>query len=195
MHPFLISSSEQTLYMHGCEPSATHQFIKSLEDRGVLLKLCSQNIDGLEEKAGIKNTVLMHGSFKKATCLNCNTVVDGEVIGPEIESQLVPYCSVCTTAGYRNRKKSSFYKPNIIFFGEELPSWDSMLANELSQTDLLIVMGTSLQVDPVNRIPAMLGENVPKILINRNALSKDVVKFDLELLGECDDITSALHGR
>jgi NAD-dependent SIR2 family protein deacetylase len=112
-------------------------------------------------------------------------------------------------------------KPDIVFFGEDLPDeFHSNLELDKPECDLLLVIGSSLRVRPVSLIPGktlpfcsilatefkcycsisnfvptsdftgMLPPGVPQILINRESLSH--CRFDVELLGNCDEIMSQL---
>ena len=100
-------------------------------------------------------------------------------------------------------------KPNITFFGESLQSsFEKSLTKDAKLVDLLIVIGTSLTVSPVNRIPGFLDENVKKVLINRNVVrikktdgekNSKLMKcsarnmFDLSLLGDCDAVLANVY--
>jgi len=107
----------------------------------------TQNIDTLENVAGIKKVTQCHGSFATATCLNCKYKVDGRVVRKEIMKQKIPYCMRC-------KDGRSFYKPDIIFFGEQLQdSFFEGLESHCEQCDLVVVIGSSLKVQPVALIP------------------------------------------
>ena len=85
-------------------------------------------------------------------------------------------------------------KPDIVFFGEGLPrEFHESMNNDKSECDLLIVMGSSLKVRPVALIPSAIPPNVPQILINREPLNH--LNFDVELLGDCDEIIKVLCSR
>jgi NAD-dependent SIR2 family protein deacetylase len=82
-------------------------------------------------------------------------------------------------------------KPDIVFFGEDLPDeFHNSLNADKPICDLLLVIGSSLRVRPVSLIPSMLPPEVPQILINRESLPH--CTFDIELLGNCDAIISYL---
>ena len=64
----------------------------------------------------------------------------------------MPYCSICTENGTKE-DKDALMKPDIIFFGEQLPeSFHRLLPEDREKVDLLIVMGSSLKVAPVSEI-------------------------------------------
>mmetsp|Transcript_56237 Transcript_56237/g.115002 ORF Transcript_56237/g.115002 Transcript_56237/m.115002 type:complete len:736 (+) Transcript_56237:477-2684(+) len=85
-------------------------------------------------------------------------------------------------------------KPDIVFFGEALPShFFSSLKEDLQRVDLLLVIGTSLRVAPVSEILGKVDKSVPAILINREVVGQPN-EFDVELLGDCDKVLAELCG-
>ncbi|KAM3188192.1 hypothetical protein ACTXT7_000771 [Hymenolepis weldensis] len=178
------------------KPSITHQFIRSLERRSKLLQNYTQNIDTLERVAGISKVCYCHGSFATASCMDCRRSFSGEDLREAIMSQHIPYCPHCNPEiglkGISAISNSHFpsaglVKPDIVFFKENLPSlFTNCIEMDRNETDLLLVIGTSLQVYPVASIPRYLPANIPKVLINREPI--DDLKFDFELIGDCDVI-------
>jgi NAD-dependent histone deacetylase SIR2 len=81
--PSIFYRFARDLYPSNFTPSASHRFIKLLEDRGQLLRNYSQNIDTLEQQAGITHVLNCHGSFATASCIVCGHVVPGESIKDE----------------------------------------------------------------------------------------------------------------
>jgi NAD-dependent SIR2 family protein deacetylase len=69
-------------------PSPSHKFIKLLEDKGKLLRNYTQNIDTLEQVAGIERVVQCHGSFASASCVSCKNKVSFESIKSDIINQV-----------------------------------------------------------------------------------------------------------
>ena len=114
--PFFRFAKE--IYPGRFAPSLSHRFIQHLEKSGRLLRNYTQNIDTLEQVAGIRNVVHCHGSFATATCMNCKVKVKAEDIEMDVFAQRIPYCKQCTpnTEGGMN-----ILKPDIVFFGEGLP--------------------------------------------------------------------------
>ncbi|KAI9819748.1 MAG: NAD-dependent histone deacetylase sir2 [Phylliscum demangeonii] len=85
-------------------------------------------------------------------------------------------------------------KPDIIFFGEALPStFHDRLKHDRDRVDLLIVIGTSLKVKPVSDMIGILPPSVPQIYISRDIVGH--VNFDIELLGDCDVVVAELCRR
>ncbi|RLN50446.1 hypothetical protein BBJ29_000988 [Phytophthora kernoviae] len=168
-------------------PSRCHYFLKLLEDKGKLLRIYSQNIDMLEHAAGIshEHSVLCHGSFATATCLACKKIYPNDAIREDVLSQQVPMCKACNSP-------DGIVKPDIVFFGESLPRrfHDSIKSDE-GEADLVLVMGSSLKVNPVRSIVGRFRKETPMILINREPVGRPH-KFDVELLGYSDEIVQEL---
>ncbi|KAF8935192.1 NAD-dependent histone deacetylase sir2 [Haplosporangium gracile] len=212
--PEIFYSFAREIFPSNFTPSPSHYFIKLLEDHGKLLRNYTQNIDTLEQKAGIHSVLQCHGSFATASCVRCKNQVQGDEIKDSIFKQEVAYCKVCKKPTpppkARKRSKAKFdfddddddseeedddnralMKPDIVFFGEKLPQvFDRSLAEDRDLVDLLIVIGSSLKVAPVSDIMHQLPNNVPQILINRTPNHQ--MDFDVQLLGNCDAIVAEL---
>jgi len=91
--PFFKFARE--IYPGQFQPSPCHRFIRCLEEHQSLLRNYTQNIDTLEQVAGIKNVIQCHGSFATASCMVCRLKVDAEVIRNDIFDQNIPLCENC----------------------------------------------------------------------------------------------------
>jgi len=91
--PFFKFARE--IYPGQFQPSPCHKFIRAVEREGKLLRNYTQNIDTLEQVAGIENVIQCHGSFAKASCMVCKAQVDAEVIREDIFNQKIPVCKEC----------------------------------------------------------------------------------------------------
>uniref|UniRef100_F1KR14 NAD-dependent protein deacetylase sir-2.1 n=1 Tax=Ascaris suum TaxID=6253 RepID=F1KR14_ASCSU len=162
------------------EASICHYFIKMLETEGKLLRNYTQNIDTLEQVAGITRIVQCHGSFSKATCRHCGSKFDGNVLREDVFAKRIAMCRTCGDP-------KGILKPDIVFFGEDLPDeFHNRMLEDKSEVDLVVVIGSSLKVQPVALIPFSVDASVPQVLINREPLPHYTA--DIELLGNCDDI-------
>ncbi|CDR47540.1 CYFA0S33e00210g1_1 [Cyberlindnera fabianii] len=179
--------------------TATHQFIKLLSDKGKLLRNYTQNIDNIEATVGIpkEQYIQCHGSFATAICRTCKREIEGHKIYKIIRKQEMPVCSRC----YEKRREFLKYndnagdmgimKPGITFFGEDLPEkFHANIENDCRECDLVVCIGTSLKVSPVNDIVNLVGEDVPQILINKDDITHS--EFDVTLLGLCDEVVTFL---
>ena len=169
------------LYPGQYRPTISHAFIRLLSKKGLLLKLFTQNIDCLEREAGIPEDKIVeaHGSFATHSCIECKTTYPENSMRQAIETQEVPHCQVPQCNG--------LVKPDIVFFGEGLPSkfFDHHL---LPQTaDLCIVMGTSLTVQPFASLPGFCSRETPRLLINMERVGDLGSRLDdVLLLEDCD---------
>ncbi|XP_013411403.1 NAD-dependent protein deacetylase sirtuin-1 isoform X2 [Lingula anatina] len=185
--PFFKFAKE--IYPGQFQPSPCHRFIKLLEDHEKLLRNYAQNIDTLEQVAGIQNVIQCHGSFATATCMTCKYKVDANAVKEDIMKQVIPRCPNCPPEA-----EMPIMKPDIVFFGESLPEeFHKSMSHDKDNCDLLIVIGSSLKVRPVALIPNSVSPHVPQILINREPLKH--LNFDVELLGDCDGIVQELCRR
>nr|XP_019587326.1 PREDICTED: NAD-dependent protein deacetylase sirtuin-1 isoform X2 [Rhinolophus sinicus] len=185
--PFFKFAKE--IYPGQFQPSLCHKFIALSDKEGKLLRNYTQNIDTLEQVAGIQRIIQCHGSFATASCLICKYKVDCEAVRGDIFNQVVPRCPRCPAD-----EPLAIMKPEIVFFGENLPEqFHRAMKYDKDEVDLLIVIGSSLKVRPVALIPSSIPHEVPQILINREPLPH--LHFDVELLGDCDVIINELCHR
>lgn len=173
--------------------SLCHSFIKKLQDMNKLLRNYTQNIDNLETYAGVLQDLLVqcHGSFNTASCITCKARLDGSAIFQYIREKKIPLCSICHSSDNSKRKSKSYgtIKPDITFFGEKLPQrYFEVRQSDVNNCDMVIVIGTSLNVQPVSNLIEQVPANVPKILINRDVIRSE--SFSLSLIGLCDDVTT-----
>ena len=176
--PFYTLAHE--LYPGQFRPTITHSFIRLLHDKGLLLKHFTQNIDCLDREAGVPGDKIVeaHGSFARQSCIECSMPYPEEKIKKHIDAKTIPRCEHC----------KGLVKPEIVFFGEQLPAdffRNRMLPHE---ADLCIVMGTSLTVQPFAGLPGMTRESTPRLLINKERVGGfGSGADDVLLLGDCDD--------
>ncbi|KAM3870312.1 NAD-dependent protein deacetylase sirtuin-3 [Diretmus argenteus] len=158
--PFFSLAKE--LYPGSHRPNYIHYFIRMLHHKGLLLRLYTQNIDGLEKMCGIPDDKLVeaHGSFATASCHLCYTPYPAEEAKHAIVSGTVPICTFCAAT----------VKPDIVFFGEDLPEKYFLHSQDFPKADLLIIMGTSLQIEPFASLVNTVRSTVPRLLLNRYAV-------------------------
>ncbi|KAA0164955.1 hypothetical protein FNF27_07737 [Cafeteria roenbergensis] len=152
----------------GARPTAGHAFLRLLSDRGQLLRCYTQNVDDLERAAGLPpgSVVQAHGSFASASCVaeGCGATAAASDVNAALVQGEVPRCGTC----------GGLAKPDIVFFGESLaPSYAAVRRQDMEAADLVIVMGTSLRVQPVASQPRDAGALVPRLLINRELVGLD----------------------
>jgi NAD-dependent deacetylase len=127
-------------------PNDAHLALARMEADGLLDAVITQNIDMLHRRAGTRELVEVHGSVELSRCLQC----DGEVPLEEARKRAredeegVPRCERCGAP----------LKPGVVLFGELLPARAIARAQELCErADLLLCVGSSLEVHPVAGLP------------------------------------------
>jgi len=189
------------------KPTLGHYFLKVLEERGLLQRVYSQNIDGLEYKAGVEKIVSCHGSLGCASCEFCSNRVDMDWFIEQVESNIKNiydpsdgpresshiYCPVCGRPGV---------KPSTVLYGRQLPSdfYDSMSLDFPSRVDLLFIIGTSLSVGPANQIPCRVSPACRRVVVNMEPVGEELgldfsAPRDTFLGGSCDETLRALLSR
>ncbi|OMJ81507.1 hypothetical protein SteCoe_18027 [Stentor coeruleus] len=169
------------------QPTLTHYFISFLESKGLMQICYSQNIDGLERKAGVKKVVQAHGNIDKAHCALCRKDYSRKDVVDAMRASKVMYCDC-----------KGPIKPDVVFFGESLPKEFEMNLELVASADLLIVMGTSLVVRPFSSLVNHVGF-VPRIVINNTDLksfgdigldfSDNKMTKDVLFVGDTDEIS------
>ena len=168
-----------------------------------LLRNYTQNIDNLEANVGIspERIIQCHGSFATASCVTCKYQVDGIYLRPAIEDKSISFCPKCIKARRKLEKKDDYFpesygvlKPDMTFFGEKLPDrFHDNINEDLLECDLLISIGTSLEVAPVADIIRKIPGHIPQVLINKDPISH--TSFDVSFLGKCDNTATYLCDR
>lgn len=145
------------------EPNITHKYIEKLE-KIKNVTVVTQNIDGLHTKAGSKNVYELHGTVNKNYCLDCNKEYSAEYI---FKSKGIPKCSC-----------GGIIKPRVVLYEEALPEDDFIKSEKaIVNSDMLIIMGTSLTVYPASGlINIFKGKYL--VILNKDATAYDC-KADL----------------
>uniref|UniRef100_A0A672GTE3 NAD-dependent protein deacetylase sirtuin-2 n=1 Tax=Salarias fasciatus TaxID=181472 RepID=A0A672GTE3_SALFA len=154
-HPEPFFALAKELYPGQFKPTICHYFIKMLKEKGLLRRCYSQNIDTLERVAGLEGDDLIeaHGTFYTSHCVSfcCRKEYNLDWMKEKIFSDDIPKCDKC----------QSLVKPDIVFFGENLPvRFFTAMKMDFPRCDLLIVMGTSLQVQPFAGLVVIMGDRM-----------------------------------
>lgn len=138
------------------KPNPAHKMLSILEKDGVLKAVVTQNVDGLHQEAGSKGVYELHGSTKRVVCLSCGQNFSMErAMDKVLLGENPPLCSC-----------GGVLKPDAVFFGEALPEKTWKKATKLvTESDLLVVIGTSLQVSPVSSLPSLALESGSRLVI------------------------------
>lgn len=148
-----------------CEPSLVHRQCARLESGGKLLGIVTQNIDMLHQRAGSETVVELHGSPATHSCLGCGVQQDYAWARSQVHAGTVPRCPFC----------GEVVKPDITFFGEMLPSGAlEQAAQWAAAADLMLVLGSSLVVQPAASIPLITARTGGKlVIVNREPTPLD----------------------
>lgn len=150
------------------EPNRGHRAIAELVRQGKVLHVITQNIDGLHQKSGVPDDVVieLHGNGTYAACLECGKRFELAPILSAFEREgLLPECDAC----------SGIVKTATISFGQTMPEVPMALAHEATAAcDLFMVVGSSLVVYPAAGYPALAKEYGAKLVI----LNRDPTPLD-----------------
>uniref|UniRef100_A0A673HTI7 NAD-dependent protein deacetylase n=1 Tax=Sinocyclocheilus rhinocerous TaxID=307959 RepID=A0A673HTI7_9TELE len=182
-HPEPFFALARELYPGQFKPTVCHYFMRMLKDKGLLTRCYSQNIDTLERVAGLEGEDLIeaHGTFHTSHCVSflCRKEYSMDWMKNQIFSEDIPKCDSC----------GSLVKPDIVFFGENLPArFFTTMKMDFPRCDLLIIMGTSLQVQPFASLVNRVSNSCPRLLINMEKTGQVYVAY----LSTCDDGCMAL---
>lgn len=173
---------EALLPMNQAKPNSVHLLLAELERLGFLKVTITQNIDRLHQKAGSKNVIELHGNIYEHYCVKCGKEYGIDEVKELLDVNPVPYCNC-----------SGLIRPNIVFFGENLPS--SALSEAMKHArncDLMIVLGSSLVVYPAAQLPIIAKDhNATLFIINRGKTSLDELadlKLDVDLVEFANDL-------
>lgn len=117
-------------------PNVAHHTLAKLEEFGKDVTVITQNIDGLHQKAGSTRVIELHGSIHRNYCIKCQTFYS---LNEVLKSEDIPRCQRC----------DDIIKPDVVLYEEQLNQNDlEQAVMAIGQADVLIVAGTSLNVQP-----------------------------------------------
>ncbi|PWJ96160.1 NAD-dependent deacetylase [Oceanotoga teriensis] len=138
-------------------PTFTHEFLLKLEKEGKIKSIITQNIDSLHQKAGSEKVLEIHGGVINNYCIECHKFFSYEVLKEKLKSEDIPKCDC-----------GGVIKPDIVFFGEMVKSLDQC-QKQVQDSDLLIILGSSLTVTPAAFLPSYAGGKI--IIVNKGDIS------------------------
>jgi NAD-dependent deacetylase len=165
-------------------PNDAHRALVALEQRGMLDAVITQNIDMLHRRAGTSELVEVHGSIATCSCPGCGASASLERARASLraDAEGVPRCERCSRP----------LKPDVVLFGELLPERALARARELCEgADVLLCIGTSLEVHPVAGLPLLThSEGGAVAIITQGPTPLDEIA-DVRLQG---DVVEELQG-
>lgn len=161
------------------QPTSFHKLLGSLQNVGILRRVYTQNIDGLEIKTGFTadsnnpNCVQLHGSVMEVICTQCSFTENIYHHFLTLKNGELPSCPRCNTQieerkiqGKRSLGKCGILRPAVILYGESHPKGEDIAelqAIDEKRADCLLVVGTSLKtfgsVDLIKKLSANLRKN------------------------------------
>jgi len=170
-------------------PNRAHEAIAELERRRLIHGVITQNVDRLHRLAGTERLVEVHGSIEWSICLECRGKVPLDRVVRMVEEAGggAPECEACVVP----------LKPNVVLFGELLPEDALEEAHSLAlEADLMLCVGSSLEVYPVGGLPAVTrGAGGRIALVTQGPTPYDTeaeVKLDGDVVEELTAVLDAL---
>lgn len=136
------------------EPNSAHYFLKELEEKYEVV-IVTQNVDDLHERAGSSKIIHLHGELLKARSVNN-------------EEEIYDWHEDINLGD--KTKSDAQLRPHIVWFGEMVPMMTEAI-EEVSNADILLVIGTSLQVYPAASLIDYIEYGKPVYVIDPNSLS------------------------
>jgi NAD-dependent deacetylase len=175
----------------GAQPGTAHKALAKLEQAGMLDLLATQNFDGLHEKAGNSDEVIvnLHGTIATSHCMKCHARYDTAPIMDKLDTEPEPHCR--RQLPYRgNMPCNGIIKTDVVYFGEALPDGAMERSmRKVSRADEFWVIGSTLEVFPAaSLVPVAAQAGVPITIMNMGRTQYD--RLATRLIH--DDIAEAL---
>ncbi|MFA6931268.1 MAG: Sir2 family NAD-dependent protein deacetylase [Lentisphaeria bacterium] len=184
-HPDAFYSYARTSWytLDSLNPNIVHQVLAQLEAMGLLYAVYTQNIDMLHQKAGSKRVEEIHGTLASHSCLSCRKKFSYAEIKKVVMAGDIPYCDHCR----------GLIKPDVVFFGENL---DQDLLDrgrkDFSEADLILVLGSSLSVQPAASLPLLsIHQHGKMVIVNSQPTPYD--HFASQCFDDLDSVFNDLQ--
>lgn len=168
--------------LEGKEPNPGHRALAALQEEGFLHEIVTQNIDDLHQRGGAKNVLQVHGDASTARCERCDFHTDFATFDKQVEASIIP--PKCPKCGHTMRT-------NVVLFGDAMPPAFDEAVKAAEKADLMLVVGSSLQVMPVAYLPR-LAEHL--IIVNQGSTPYDH-QADVIFKGSAADVLVELEKR
>jgi NAD-dependent SIR2 family protein deacetylase len=198
--------------MSNARPNLGHRALSSLEERGALALLVTQNVDGLHSRAGSERVIDLHGRLDQVRCLGCGAITSRAALQSELVARNPEFVHAPATAkpdgdaeleavDYEHFELvpcgacGGMLKPDVVFFGESVPSARVVEAmSTLERSRLLLIIGSSLMVFSGYRFArAATRLGVPIAIVNRGKTRADDVAT-LKISGNIAEVLGELAG-
>ena len=169
-------------------PNRAHEALAELEERRMLDAVITQNVDRLHRAAGSQRVIEVHGSIATSSCTSCGASYQLADVPTLFTDEGVAECSCCC----------GLVKPDVVLFGELLPEQAMAEAQELAaRADLMLCVGSSLEVYPVAGLPELTLANGGRVaIVTKSGTPYDrqaAVKLNGDVVEELDALLAALQ--
>lgn len=163
-------------------PTDFHRLVRLFQDKGLLKRVYTQNVDTLERIAGIRDEFIVnaYGSFASNHCIECQAAMTTEEVGEFILAKQIPACKKC----------NGVVKPDIVFAGDELsPKFFKSWQKDKADIEIAIVAGTSFTYEPFASLPDEV--RGLRVLVNNEKVG-NFGDDDIIVIDECDNFARQL---
>ena len=197
--PFILGLHDSSIW----KPTIYHFFTSLLEDKNLLIRHYSQNIDGLDFKVAVPSVKLIpvHGSLSQVSCEGCGAEMDTSVFTKLVKTRIKDIYGQDSDAPSSSspitcpKCSKALVKPSTVLYGRNLPaSFEANAANDAKKATVVIVAGTSLTVFPAASLPD-LAPTASRVVVNRDyGAGMTGIDFennerdDIMLEGDCDSV-------
>jgi len=165
-------------YFGTAKPNNAHIALASMEQKGLLKGIITQNIDNLHQEAGSTDVAEFHGNSKTFICThNASHVVSVNEVDFDRDYPHCPQCNHLT-------------KPSFIFFGEAIPR-EAFIKSEkhAQECDVMLIVGSTGEVVPASNIPWMAKRNGATIIeVNPQPTTFTYNISDITLKGKAGEV-------
>ena len=176
-----VEIDEEVFGRESVAPNAAHRALADLEAAGAVEAVLTQNVDGLHRAAGSESVIRLHGDHDRVECRGCGrrSAAD-DALECARDGELPPRCSACSGA----------LKPASVLFGEPLPESALLRAHvHAEKSDVFLVAGSSLTVEPAASLPETAAERgATLVIVNEGPTAHD----DLATYRFREDVTDVL---
>jgi len=142
------------------KPNRAHHLLAELQRQDKISTIITQNIDGLHQQAGSSKVLEVHGNLRHSYCVRCGRTYGFDYLLNVVKQKNIP--PRCSCGGV--------IRPEVVLFGDMLGESYRQAEKEVAKSNLLLIIGSSLGVSPVNNLPALC----PRYII----INKEVTPFD-----------------
>jgi NAD-dependent deacetylase len=177
--------SQRFMSLRDKRPNRAHEIVAELQAGGLIGAVVTQNIDRLHRAAGSVDVIEVHGSIEYSVCMDCGGRFTLARVVAMIEQHpaSAPECDACISP----------LKPDVVLFGELLPEDALRRAHDLAaDADLLLCIGSSLEVHPVAALPGITLENGGRVALVTQGPTPYDRDAELKLEGDVVDELEAV---